>query len=143
MRKSSETIVIRLLEGTFPKYDEIIRVREDGHILNLDKSTFIMMLKRMSILSSDNYKGVIFNFSDNKLTIVSTNPDIGESKEELEIDFSGKPIEAAFNPKFFIDAIGVMDESIVQLNLVDGEKPCLVRGEGNDRSLCVIMPMRI
>jgi DNA polymerase-3 subunit beta len=77
------------------------------------------------------------------LTIVSTNPDIGESKEELEIDFSGKPIEAAFNPKFFIDAIGVMDESIVQLNLVDGEKPCLVRGEGNDRSLCVIMPMRI
>jgi DNA polymerase-3 subunit beta len=143
MRKASESIVIRLLEGNFPKYDEIIRQREDSHILQLDKPTFLMMLKRMSILSSDNYKGVIFTFADNRLTIVSTNPDLGESKEELEIAFEGKPVEAAFNPKFFIDAIGVLDEGIVQLHLVDGEKPCLVRGEGNDRSLCVIMPMRI
>ena len=73
--------------------------------MRLNKNEFQMMLKRMSILSSENYKGVIFKFSKDKLVITSTNPDIGESKEEMEIAFEGETMEMAFNPRFFIDTI--------------------------------------
>ena len=49
------------------------------------------------------YKGVIFNFVKNKLIISSTNPDIGESKEDIQIEYNGDPIEVAFNPKYFTE----------------------------------------
>jgi len=142
IKKEVETIVIRLLEGEFPKYGEIIMKRE-GNSIPLNRQMFLMMLKRMSILASDDYKGAIFKFTDDNLTITSTNPDIGESKEEMEIEFSGDPIEAAFNPKFFTDAAGAIDEEKIVVDIVDEEKPCLIQGLEDKRFLSVIMPMRV
>ena len=76
------------------------------------------MLKRMSILSSENYKGVIFNFKENKLFITTTNPDIGESKEDMIIDFKGEPIEVAFNPRYFIETLSVIDAEKIIINII-------------------------
>ncbi len=97
----------------------------------------------MSILSSEEYKGVVFHFSKDKLLINSTNPDIGESKEDMDITYQGDPIEVMYNPKFFIDTLGVINEDNVVLNLVNEEKPCKIEGEKNKTYLSVIMPMRI
>jgi DNA polymerase-3 subunit beta len=101
------------------------------------------MLRRMSILASDNYRAVIFNFSEDKLVITSTNPDIGESKEEMIISFEGESIEVAFNPRFFIEALNSIDDDTVIMNMVDEEKPCLLEGENEKSFLSAIMPMRI
>ena len=109
----------------------------------MDRQLFLMMLKRMSILSSDEYKGVIFHFSKDKLLINSTNPDIGESKEDMDITYQGDSIEVMYNPKFFIDTLSVMNEDNVVLNIMDEEKPCKIEGEKNKTYLSVIMPMRI
>jgi len=101
------------------------------------------MLKRMSILSSEDYKGVIFNFKEDKLFITTTNPDIGESKEDMDINFKGNPIEVAFNPRYFIETLSVIDSEKVIINIIDDEKPCLIEGENEDTFLSIIMPMRI
>ena len=142
IKKNTETIIIRLLEGDFPQYEDII-VKGEGYSIKMDRHVFMMMLKRMSILSSDTYKGVIFKLKDNTLLINTTNPEIGESKEDLIIDFEGIPIEGSFNPKFFIDTLNVVDEDSIYLHITDGEKPCLIEGELNKNFLSVIMPMRI
>ena len=75
--------------------------------------------------------------------INSTNPDIGESKEDMQIDYQGDPIEVMYNPKFFIDTLSVINEDNVVLNIVDEEKPCKIEGEKEKNYLSVIMPMRI
>ena len=142
IKKDSETLIIRLLEGTFPEYADII-LKSEGNDIYLDRQLFLMMLKRMSILSSDDYKGVIFNFSDDKLIITSTNPDIGESKEDMAIEFNGEPINVMFNPRFFIDTLGVLDDEKILITIVNDEKPCLIEGEKDKTYLSVIMPMRI
>jgi DNA polymerase-3 subunit beta len=142
IKKDSETLIIRLLEGAFPEYREII-LKSGGHDIYMDRQLFLMMLKRMSILYSDDYKGVIFNFSDDKLVITSTNPDIGESKEDMTIEFSGDPITVMFNPRFFIDSLSVIDDEKVLIEIVNEEKPCLIEGEKDKTYLSVIMPMRI
>jgi DNA polymerase-3 subunit beta len=142
LKKDGETIIIRLLEGEFPKYSDII-VKPAGHRLSMDRQLFLMMLKRMSIFSSEEYKGVIFNFDENQLTISSTNPEIGESKEDMPIEFSGKKITVMFNPKFFIDTLNVIDDETVHLNIVNEERPCLIEGEKDKSYLSVIMPMRL
>jgi DNA polymerase-3 subunit beta len=142
VKKQNETIIIRLLEGEFPKYTEIIQ-KPDGNNIVLNRQLFLMMLRRMSIFSSDEYKGVIFNFDENKLTISSTNPEIGESKEEMPIEFSRKTITVMFNPKFFIDTMNVIADEKIILNIVNEEKPCLIEGQQDKSYLSVIMPMRI
>jgi len=142
VKKEKETLIIRLLEGDFPEYGDIV-VKTDGHDIPLDRQLFLMMLKRMSILSSEEYKGVIFHFNTDKLLINSTNPDIGESKEDMDINYKGDPVEVMYNPKFFIDTLGVIDDDNIILNIVDEEKPCRIEGENDKSYLSVIMPMRI
>ncbi len=142
VKKDTETLIIRLLEGEFPEYKEIIE-KEESHLIPLDRQLFLMMLKRMSILSSESHKGVIFNFADDKLIISSTNPDIGESKEDMGIEFKGDPIEVAFNPRFFIETLNVMEDEKVVVNIVNEEKPCLIEGMEDKQYLSVIMPMRL
>lgn len=142
IKKDKEIIIIRLLEGDFPEYKDIIN-KKDAYIINLDKKLFLMTLKRMSILSSENYKGAIFNFSDNKLVITTTNPDIGESKEEISINYKGEPIEVAFNPRYFIEILNAIDDDKININIINEEKPCLIEGEEDKSFLSVVMPMRI
>ena len=142
IKKDTETLIILLLEGDFPEYGDII-VKKGGHSIVMERQPFLMMLKRMSILSSEDYKGVIFNFDKNKLVITSTNPDIGESKEDMDVEYSGNPITVMFNPKFFIETLNVIDEDKVILNIIDEEKPCLLESEQDKTYLSVIMPMRI
>ena len=142
IRKDNETIVIRLFEGDFPEYNDIL-IKKDCNVINLNKHLFLMVLKRMSILSSEDYKGVIFHFKDNKLIITTTNPDIGESKEGIDIDFNEEPIEVAFNPRFFIETLSVIDGDQITINIIDKKKPCLIKGKDDSEFLTVIMPMRI
>ncbi len=142
VNNNTETIIIRLLEGDFPKYEAIL-MKDDHFVVNLSKDSFTKMLKRMSILSSDNYRAAIFKFGPGQLLITATNPDIGESKEEMSIDFDGDPIEAAFNPRFFIDALNVIDDDEVMIYIYSKDKPCFVEGSVDKNYLSVIMPMRI
>ena len=142
IQKDAEKIIIRLLEGDFPDYNDIT-TKKDVNSIKMDKKLFLMMLKRMSILSSNDYKGVIFTFNKDKLKINSTNPEIGESKEDMLINYAGEPVEAMFNPRFFIETINVIDDDNILLSISSGEKPCLIEPEKDKSYLSVIMPMKI
>lgn len=142
LKKDNETIIMNLLEGDFPDYSGILTLEEDN-ILEMNKESFRMMLKRMSILTSEDYKGIYFKFDDNKLEITTANPDLGESKEDMEIDYKGDAIEVAFNPQFFLDTLNFIKSEKVFLTIIDEEHPCLVKGENDDTFLSVIMPMKI
>ena len=143
IKKKNETLIIRLLEGEFPEYNDIIKKNEDSISVKFNRQLFLMMLKRMSILSTEDYRSVIFKFKEDRLVITSTNPDIGESKEEMNIDFNHEPIEAAFNPRYFIEALNVIEQDNVALDIVNDEKPCILAGEDEQNFLTVIMPMRV
>jgi len=137
-----ETLAVRLLEGQFPPYIDLIS-REDGHHIPMEKDLFVHMLKRMSILCTDSYRAAIFTFKNGRLSINATNPDIGESKEDMSIEFDGEKIEAAFNPKFFIEAVSGVDDQKIVVNIVSDDKPCLVDGADDKSYLSAIMPMRV
>ena len=143
IKKKNEILIIRLLEGEFPEYHDILKKNEDSVSVKFNRQLFLMMLKRMSILSTEDYRSVIFKFREDRLVINSTNPDIGESKEEMKIDYNHEPIEAAFNPRYFIEALNVIEQENVVLNLVNDEKPCILAGEDEQNFITVIMPMRV
>jgi len=143
VKRESETIIIRLLEGDFPDYEGIIKPKEEASKIEMDRREFMMVLKRMSIIASETYKGVIYRFEKDKLTVSSTNPDLGDSKEDMSVDYNGESKEAAFNPRYFIETLNAIDDDNVILDFVDGEKPCLIQGETDKTYITALMPMRI
>lgn len=139
----AETIIIKLMEGNFPAYRPIVEKSQDATDVKLSRASFLNILKRLLILSSDSYRGALFDFGVNVLTVKSNNPDYGESMESLEIGYDGQPMQVMFNPRFLIETINLIEEDDVYISLVNGEMPCLVRGADNDQYITVTMPMRI
>ncbi len=141
-KDENESLMIKLLEGEYPDYHVVIQ-HADMMQVEMDKSMFSTLMKRISILTSDEYKSVIMNFKDNELIVTITNPQIGESKERIMIPFSGEEIKSAFNPKYFMDALSLFDDSTVVLHLRDSRSACIIKGFDNKKLLCVIMAMYI
>ena len=143
LKKENETIIIGLLEGDFPDCSSIFKLDDEYKPIEMGKDIFFSMLKRMAILYSETYKNVIFYFNQESLLIVSSNPELGESKEDLTINYYGKPFKSAFNPKYFIDTLNVIDEEKILLYILDEENPCFIHGKDDNRYLSVIMPMKM
>src|SRR3989339_445750 len=138
----NESVMIKLLEGEYPDYKPVINY-QDMIPVEVDRMMFSTLMKRISILTSDDYKSVILNFKSNELMVTITNPEIGESKERIMIPFSADEIKSAFNPRYFMDALGLFEDSIVVLNLKESKSPCIIKSLDNDRLICVIMAMHI
>lgn len=141
VKKENEIIILNLLEGDFPDYKELL-VLDTSYDIELPKDLFSMMLKRMSIMTSEEYRGVSFHFKNDQLVVRAVNPTVGESKETLAVDFQREPFEAVYNPRYFIEAMAFYDEEKVMLNIHEEEKPCVLRAENDKTNINIIMPMK-
>jgi DNA polymerase-3 subunit beta len=141
-QRANESIMIKLLDGEYPDYKPIINY-DEMIPMEVDRSMFSTLMRRVSILTSDDYKSVILNFKENELTVTITNPEIGESKERMMIGFQGDEIKSAFNPKYFRDALNLFEDSIVVINVKDSKSPCIIKSLDDDKLVCVIMAMHI
>lgn len=141
-RQANKSIMIKLLDGEYPEYKPIINYKEMIPI-KVDRNIFTLLMRRVSILTSDDYKSVILNFKKNELLVTITNPEIGESKERLMIEFEKIEIKSAFNPKYFIDALNLFEDSVVVINIKDNKSPCIIKSLDDDKLVCVIMAMHI
>lgn len=141
-QRANESVMIKLLEGEYPDYKPVINY-DEMIPMEVDRNMFSTLMRRVSILTSDDYKSVILNFKENELTVTITNPDIGESKERLMIGFTGEEIKSAFNPQYFRDALNLFEESIVVINIKDSKSPCIIKSLDDDKLVCVIMAMHI
>ncbi|SDU61943.1 DNA polymerase III subunit beta [Desulfobacula phenolica] len=141
-QNKNESIMIKLLEGEFPEYKPVLNY-EDMTPIEMDRRMFSTLMKRVSILTSDDYKSVILNFKNNELVVTITNPEIGESKERMMVSYSNEEIKSAFNPKYFIDALSIFEDSIIVVNIKDNKSPCIIKSIDDDKLICVIMAMHI
>lgn len=142
VRKDEVVLILRMQEGTFPDYNVVIPKNIKKNVV-VNRRGFGDMLKRVSILAQDRFHGVRFDFKPGLLEVVSQNPDLGEAREALEADYTGEPFHLGFNARYFLDLCGAMHSEEITLGFVDDQSPCLIKGEGDQGFLSVIMPMRL
>ncbi len=140
--RDNETMMIKLIEGEYPDYIRVLNTTGFTPI-HMNRTIFMTMMKRMSILISDDYKSVIFNFRKNELVVTITNPEIGESKEEIAIGYTGDHVESAFNPKYFIDALNIIKKDDVIVHIKDNRNPCIIKGYDDPDFVCAVMAMSV
>ena len=142
VKKDGTIIIIRLIDGEFPDYRQVIPKGNEKKI-RVERMGLLSSLKRVSLLSMEKGRGVKFNISQGKIELSSSNPEMGEAREEINVDYKNEGFEVGFNATYMIEAAGVMKGDEVVLEMKDHESPAILKSTTQDGYIYVIMPMRI
>jgi DNA polymerase-3 subunit beta len=142
IKKENVVLIMRLLDAEFPDYNQVIPNQTKRHI-RIKRSQFIDSLKRVSILSSEKTKGVKFHFGENLLELSSYNPDFGEAKEEISVEYKGEELTVGFNYRFVLEVLNILNSEEIIMEFEDGVSPAVIRPANDEKHTCVVMPMRI
>lgn len=143
-RRPGVVLVMRLIEGLFPDYKQVIP-KQGEKVVKLGRDRFGETLRRISLLSSDKAHAVKLDLSKGVLKVLSQNPDLGEAKEEVPVEYDGEPLKIGFNARYLTEVLAVLRSKDVQLELADDLSPGVLRGteEADQGFTAVVMPMRI
>ena len=142
VRQGTTVLMIRLIEGKYPNYQQLIPQNLKEFFL-VPRESLLASLKRVSLLSNAKSKGVTFSLAGGRMEITSNNPELGDAKEELEVEYKGKDLRIGFNARYVLDVLTNMHDEIVKVELKDQLSPGLIRPDKDASYLCVVMPMRI
>jgi len=143
-RRPNVILAMRLIEGLFPDYKQVIP-KQGEKILKVGRLRFLETLRRVSLLSSDKSHAVKLELSPGLLKVLSQNPDLGEAKEEVPVEYGGEALKIGFNARYLTDVVQALKSDDVQLELADDLSPGVLRGAGPEDAgyTAVVMPMRI
>lgn len=141
VRKQGVTLVMRLIEGEFPNYRQVIPKQQTRQIV-LPTETLVHALRRVVLLSSERSRAVKFELTTGLLKLSSNNPDLGEAHEEIDVDYEGDELEIAFNARYLTDCLGVIGAKEVRLGFQDSLSPAQLVPTDDEDTLAVVMPMR-
>lgn len=140
VHSGQSTIYSRLVEGRFPRYQDVIPQRAEISI-DLVVGPFYGAVRQSQIVTDEDSRGVDFEFSSGRITMVSSAANVGQSKVELPISFDGPDLSIRFDPRYISEFLRILDGGTqVTLQLIDGESPALFRTD--DDYLYVIMPLQ-
>ena len=143
-RKSGLLLTSRLMEGTYPNYQQVIpKDKEQDKRVTVSKPEIEGALRRVAVLSRDKTNAVKVTFATGKITLFSSNPDFGEATEELPAQYKGESLTTGFNARYLLDVLGVVDGESVTMQMDAPLSPCLVREPGNTGFTCVVMPVKV
>ena len=90
IKRGNTTVVMRLVDGEFPDYTKVVPQNNDKTV-RVNREMLLHSLKRMAILSSEKFKGIKFDIKAGVMEISSSNPELGEAREEVEIAYDAAP----------------------------------------------------
>ncbi|AFS77087.1 DNA polymerase III subunit beta [Gottschalkia acidurici 9a] len=141
--KVGNTIITsRLLEGQFLNYKDIIRNEYKSKVRV--KTKYIQdSIERASLLAREGKNNLIkLDISDDKL-IITSNSEIGNVHEEIPIQLDGNDMEIAFNSKYILDGIKVIDSEEIVMDLVSSVNPCIIKPLEDENYTYLILPVRL
>ena len=92
-------------------------------------------------MTSEKANSVKMTFAKNNLAITANSPDVGEARESIAINYKGKEMAIAFNPRYLIDPLTALENDEVFIELTDELSPGVLKINGP--FLYVVMPMRL
>jgi DNA polymerase-3 subunit beta len=135
-------ITSRLIEGTYPNYSQVIP-GESATTVNLPTASLLRDVRTASVLARDAANPVRLRVGDGTLTLHAQTAEVGEDEAPLSATISGDEVQIAFNARYMLDALSVLDSDEVQLSFNGALHPGVIRPAGRDDYLCIIMPVRV
>ncbi len=139
-RTPSLILTSRLIEGEFPNYRQLLPDRYENK-LHASRQQLLDAVRRVGLLARES-SPVKMEFNALGVRLSSSSPDLGDAVEVVESKFEGEEITAAFNPTYLSDGLNAATGDRVEVEVRDGLKPAVVRGEG-ESFVYLVMPVRL
>lgn len=133
------TVVSRLIEGEYFKIEQMLSSDYETKV-KINKRELLDCIDRATLLVKEgDKKPIIMNVTDDSVQL-KINSFIGSMDEEIDVKKDGKDILIGFNPKFFIDALRVIDDEEVALYMVNPKAPCFIKDD-DETYIYLILPV--
>jgi DNA polymerase III subunit beta len=146
---ASTKLISRLIEGTFPSYERVVPQSYDRR-LSIERDPLLSALRRAAIVAREGSANRVVLRSgegpeSDHLVLTAVSGNLGNAYEEVEIarDGNTEPVEIAFNAKYLIDVLNVLEGEGLHLELTEPLRPGVVRPSEDSSYFCVLMPMQV
>jgi DNA polymerase-3 subunit beta len=140
----ARTLISRIIESKFPNYQAVIP-KDNPNILSLLREELAGAIRRVSLLSAERSKGIKFYLEKNRMKLFSSNPEIGEARDRLDVEYKGQALEIGFNSQYLLDFLTAVTSERVTFEIKDENSAVLIKPEGEEglKNIYVLMPMKI
>jgi DNA polymerase-3 subunit beta len=135
-------LVSRLIPGPFPNYQQVI---PQGYKQRVTVGTERMLaaVKRVAITARDSANVVRLQATAETMSLASNTPEFGRSEEDIPVTAEGETIETAFNARYLLDCLQVIDTEQITLDLTGPLSPGALRPAGASDYTYVLAPVRV
>ncbi len=135
-------ITSRLLDGQYPKYQQLIPA-DYAKCAFINREDFILALERTSTMVNERTNIIRLNFNNNILNLSADTPDLGDSADQMEIEYDSEDILIAFNYKYMLDTLKAVDTEKIKLEMGEPLAAALIKPDSDEDYLCLVMPVQI
>ena len=137
-------LISRIIESKFPNFDSVIP-KDNPHVVVAPRVEFADAIRRVALLSTERSRGIKLKISKKRIELSSSNPEIGEARDVLDVEYSGADLDIGFNAQYLLDFMTAIASDKIRLELKDENSAAVMRPDSADdvKSLYVIMPMKI
>lgn len=134
-------LITRLIEGEFPNWRHLLPEGYQNK-LSVARDEFSKAVERVGLVARANTP-VKFHLGD-EVELTATEAGVADAAEVIEgASYKGEPMVIAFNPRFFSDGLDGIEGEQAQLEVIDPTKPAILKAEGADEFLYLLMPVRL
>jgi DNA polymerase-3 subunit beta len=135
-------VLSRLLDGQYPKYNQLIPA-ENKIVAYANKKEFIESLERTAVMANERTNIVKMVLDKGNMSLAAQTPDVGDSKDTMEILYDGDTLNIAFNYKYVIDALKVIESEDVRMETNGPLSPTIFKAKEDNGYLCLVMPVQV
>lgn len=139
-KSKTATVFTKLIEGTFPNYDEVIPT-DNNKQATIKREELLAGLRQSAKMTSEESRAVRLLFEKDKLTLSSSSPESGDATIEVPVQYGGDAFEIRFNPSFLTDVLRAIAVEEINMEFKEKSSPGLVK-VGKD-FVYVVMPINI
>lgn len=131
----------RVLQGDYIKYKNIIPENFITRVI-VDRLNIYNSLDRASILVRQTKTNVVNINIDGETMTITSNSEVGRTREELNINLTGKNLDISFNSRYLLDVLKEIDDDKIVIDLNTPISPCVIRPVSGNSYLYMVLPVK-
>jgi DNA polymerase-3 subunit beta len=141
-RAGTSEVTSRLIDGNYPNYGQVIPTKSSTTV-QVPTAELTQTVRAVSLFARDSANVIRLRAEAGLIELQATTNEVGDSKAELAAEVEGAEIRIAFNARYVLDALAVIQEPKVELRFDGPLSPGLIKSPSSDDYLYVIMPIRV
>ena len=143
LKSENSLLIIRLMDAAFPDYMGVLQLNSGVNPVRINRLKFLESLKRINIFTEDDFHTIKIDIANNELKLTSQNADFGSAEDTIEVSYEGEALSMAFNCKYFIETLQVMEGETITADIDSNEAPCFISSDNDMGFVSIIMPMKL